>query len=209
MLYKEAVSTFLYETLIRLMKIRSLQKFRLVGGTSLALQLGHRESVDIDMFSPEYPIADSVSKELKVFFPKTEIRVSEFQITIYLPINMNEELKIDLMSTEDFIKPPVIKEGIRLAHMEDIASMKLEAITSRKEKKDYWDIAILLQKYSFTRLIDFYKEKYPWNDLREVIEHLGQMEQCDKQPDPKILIEDNWDKAKERIKTQLMLFIKH
>ncbi len=80
--------------------------FYLVGGTAIALYLGHRASIDFDN---------------------------------------EEELKIDIMETDKFIKPQVNIDGIRFAHIEDIAAMKLEAITSRNTKKDFYDIAELLK----------------------------------------------------------------
>ena len=51
MLRKETISTELLEVLKSLMEMPILKNHRLVGGTSLALQIGHRISIDIDLFS--------------------------------------------------------------------------------------------------------------------------------------------------------------
>jgi hypothetical protein len=207
MLHKETVSPGLLQTLEELMKIDSLKAFRLVGGTALALQMGHRKSVDIDLFVNEYPLNKSVVEEIKLQYPQAETRFSKFHITTYLPFYGNDELKVDMMSTDVFIRPVVIKENIRLAHTEEIAAMKLEAITSRKEKKDYWDIFILMQKYGLTQLFEFYEERYPWNDLREVIENLGLFEHCDNQPNPIILDSQSWHDVKSTLSYELEIFI--
>ena len=50
-LYYKTVSPLLLSALQKLMKADEFNSFRLVGGTSLSLQLGHRESVDIDLFT--------------------------------------------------------------------------------------------------------------------------------------------------------------
>lgn len=207
MLYKQTISTFLYETLEHLMKLESLQGFRLVGGTSLALQLGHRTSIDIDLFCEDYPIDKLILEELRLFYPKVEIRSSSLHVTMFLPVNNNEELKVDFMSTDKFIRPIILKNGLRLAHVEEIAAMKLEAITTRKEKKDYWDISVLLKKYSVAQLIEFYKERYPWNDIREVVEHLGLAENCNKQPDPIVMDSSDWNGVKASIREGLQVFL--
>ena len=56
--------------------------------------------------------------------------------------------------------------------MADIAAMKLEAISARSVKKDYWDIAELLNIYSLAQMIDFYEERYPWNDIKPIMERI-------------------------------------
>ena len=122
---------------------------------------------------------------------------------MYLLDNKGGELKADFMSTDDFIRSEVVHKNIRLAHPEEIAAMKLEAITSRKEKKDYWDIFILLNEYSFSQLMDFYKERYPWNDIREVIESTGTSDKCDNQPDPLTFCYKEWAEVKLKIHSEL------
>lgn len=208
MLFKQTISPFLYDTLTRLMQIDELKDFRLVGGTGLSLQLGHRKSVDIDMFSPVYFKGETMIPLMKKYFPRTEIRDIAFGVSIYLPEpGSGNELKIDLMTNEEYIRPPVIEEEIRLAHIEDIAAMKLEAITSRKEKKDYTDIAELLKTYTINQMVGFYKERYPWNDLRPVVENLPKFGLCDKQPDPFFLNEMDWASVKKAISAAFDVFI--
>jgi len=205
MLYKQTISPFLQETIIKLMRIDELNSFRLVGGTALSLLMGHRKSLDIDMFTANYIKSEELLQIMKKYFPRTEIRDISFGVTMYLPIpGSDKELKVDLMCNEEYIRPCLEEDGIRIAHVEDIAAMKLEAITTRKEKKDYWDIAEILDNYSLEQMTGFYKERYPWNDLRAVMENLTMFSKCDGQFDPECLNNKNWENVKTIISLALI-----
>ena len=197
MLYKQTTTPFLYKTLNKLMKIPEFTNFRLVGGTGLSLQLGHRKSIDIDLFSDiEFNINNYKFFTRKIF-PKSEIRTSPFGITFYLATPDKKQLKIDIMETENFIRPIQNIDNIRFAHIEDIAAMKLEAITTRNTKKDFYDIAELLEKYSFEQLLNFYSEKYPYNDIKEVLENITFFsEDCENEFEPDILNNKDWISVK-------------
>jgi len=200
MLYKETIPPFLCETLKKLMGINELNDYVLVGGTALSLLIGHRKSVDIDLFSSTYREGFELIPILKKYFHRTEIRDLGFGITMYLySSDSNVELKVDIMSNEQFIRPIQVIDNIRIASIEDIAAMKLEAITTRLEKKDYWDIAELLFKFSFYDMFEFYKQRYPWNDLRGVIEKITLIDKCDTQPDPITINSNTWLVLKDRI----------
>jgi hypothetical protein len=200
MLYKQTISPFLEETLIKLMHLEELNDYRLVGGTALSLLFGYRKSVDIDMFTANYCKSDELIQIMKKHFPRTEIRDLGFGVTLYIPFpDSDKELKVDLMCNEEYIRPYHLEEGIRIAQIEDLAAMKLEAITTRKEKKDYWDIAEILDKYSLEQMIGFYKERYPWNDLKAVMESLIIFNKCDGQFDPEVLNNKNWEDIKSII----------
>lgn len=208
MLYKQTVSAALYDTLKKLMEIEELSDFVLVGGTALSLQLGHRISVDIDLFTPKYPINQNIGYILRRIFPKSDINKTNYYIVAYIKQNDSSDLKVDLMCNEEFIRPPLIVENIRIAHIEDIAAMKLEAISSRKEKKDYWDIFQILCSYSFEQLIDFYVERYPYNDIKNVICGLGEIQLCDNQPNPVVINNSTWTDVKTKITKSLNDYIK-
>ena len=163
MLFKQTTTPFLYKILKDLMLMKEFKNFRLAGGTGLSLQLGHRQSIDIDLFSDiEFNVND-FAKIIRKIYTKAEIRTFVFGITFYIKDENKKELKIDVMQTDKFIKPIIIEDNIRFAHIEDIAAMKLEAITSRNTKKDFYDIAELLNKYTLVELLKFYSKKYPYN----------------------------------------------
>jgi hypothetical protein len=75
MLYKQTTTPFLFETLQNLMEWKELELFRLVGGTGLSLQLGHRQSIDIDLFSDTDHDFNDLAKIVRKRMPNAEIRV--------------------------------------------------------------------------------------------------------------------------------------
>ncbi len=198
MLYFETVSPLLQKTLIELMLIDDFKEYRLAGGTALSLFLGHRKSVDIDLFCSEYKSFETLFPVIKKHFPKAQINDIGFGAAMYIPvIESKNYLKVDFCSDEPFIRNVVLENGIRFAHTDDIAAMKLQAVSTRSEKKDFWDIAELLQKYTINQMLNLYKERYIWNDdLKNVITRLSQPEKCDNQPDPVNLNEKNWESVK-------------
>ena len=193
MLYKQTTTPFLFQTLENLMGWKELELFRLVGGTGLSLQLGHRQSIDIDLFTDTDFDINELAKVVRKKIPNAEIRKLSFGLTLYVPTHGERDLKIDLMYTDKFIRNPVIIENIRIAHLEDIAPMKLEAITSRNTKKDFFDISELLKTYRIEDLLNFYTEKYPFNDIKQVLENITFFaEDCELEFDPIILNNSDW-----------------
>ena len=200
MLHKETIPPFLGKTLDDLMKIRELSNFLLVGGTALSLLLGHRRSIDIDLFEPNYNTGAELVPILRKYYPGIRISDIGFGISMYIPIpDSDKKLKVDICSNETFIRPYLLSDGIRIAHIEDIAAMKLEAITTRFEKKDYWDIAEILERYSLKDITEFYMERYPYNDLADVMGRLTQYDKCNEQPDPDCLNGKTWENVKNKL----------
>lgn len=157
MLRKETVTADTLELLKSLMQDENLDNFFLVGGTALSLQIGHRISIDIDLFSQN--------------------AFDEGQMLSYLESNKSFQLdyqdkntikgqidktKVDLI-THSY---PLVKklneiEGIRFASLEDIAAMKLNAIVGNGTRlKDFIDIAFMSHYLSLQYMVDAYEEKY-------------------------------------------------
>ncbi len=137
MLYRETVSAELLALLSKLMSIEALCDLRLVGGTALALQLGHRNSIDIDMFG-SHRLSDSQIMEALASFEEVEIVATSKSIKVYFVDNV----KVDLVNYPyPWLDPEVAIEGIRMASVRDIAAMKIAAITQRGSKKDFIDRA--------------------------------------------------------------------
>ena len=191
-----------------LMRREELKNYRLVGGTALSLYKGHRVSDDIDMFlDPEKEFDKQKIKKVLISLADSpeDIEISEmtFGFSSYLTFNVSgDELKIDLMHFESdpFIDEPSIVSGIRLASIRDISAMKLNAITSRSEKKDFIDINELLAEYSLHEMLEHYKQKYPYNDPKDVIFAFSAIDKADGSYMPRMFINLNWEQVKENIK---------
>jgi predicted nucleotidyltransferase component of viral defense system len=138
MLHLNTIDITVYNILTKLTSFDYLSHFALAGGTSLALQIGHRKSIDIDLFAFE----DSDFREISVFlensFDNIIIRKTS-PVFIFCHIN---SVKCDFVkhSNHKLIKPCFVQEGIRLFSVEDIVAMKLHAICGRGSKKDFYDI---------------------------------------------------------------------
>lgn len=162
MLHTETVSTTTLELLKRLMGNPTMSSFALVGGTALALQMGHRISIDLDFFCNE-----SFSEENLRCFLEKDFRLKTNFISNNTLKGEIAGVKIDCIAHRyPWIKPFEVIDGIRLASLEDICAMKLNAITGNGTRiKDYIDIAFLSTRYSLTQMLDFYERKYQANTL--------------------------------------------
>lgn len=158
MLYKETVKGETFQLLIDLMQDERLKDFNLAGGTALALYLGHRISIDLDLFTSE----SFNAKELESHLINQYNFKSDFLEKNTLKGTINN-VKIDCIThAYPYLKKPVTtKEGIRLYSIEDIAAMKLSAITDNGTRlKDFIDISFLSTKLSFAEMLNAYKNKF-------------------------------------------------
>ena len=187
----------------KLNTLPELSVFNLVGGTSLALQTGHRISVDLDFFSSQYFDVDVLRKKLSFYFPEFEL-ISTSRLGFSCKI---QEVKCGFYNWDaPFIKPPIIEDGINFCSLEDIATLKFDAILTRKEKKDFWDIEILISKFWFENILLFYKQKYPNNDIKLALNILAVIDLADDSEDPVIVIPKKWEDIKISIKKSWQLY---
>ena len=170
--------------LIELMHKQYLQKFNLVGGTALSMQIGHRISIDLDMFTTEAFDTLELKSKLEDDYTFFEV-LMESQNTLITNIN---DIKVDFIRFKyGFTYPPIIEKEIRIVNIKDIASMKLDAITGRGKKKDFFDLYFLLKKYTLPELFNLYQEKYHHTTIFHVIKSIVYFEDADKEPDPVIV----------------------
>jgi len=174
-LYLNTVSKLLWNSLTELMKLKELENFRLVGGTALSLQLGHRASADIDMFTDaEYGSIDFIKIEdvLREKFAFVDSLSGDFigmGKSFFIGNEASDLVKLDLFYTDKFVFPLIEFNQVRLASIEEIAAMKLDVIGRGGRKKDFWDFHELLEKFSLDEMIDFYSTRYPYNYHKEEI----------------------------------------
>ena len=166
MLYKNTVESGTLGTLRRLMQLPELKQFALVGGTNLALRLGHRFSVDLDIFTNEPFDLPEVWDAVRHEFPQV-LKLDERGQTLLATI---DGVKIDLIKhAYPYLFPVEEIDGIRMLSIPDIIPMKLGALARRGSKKDFWDIAYLLDYHSLSEMLDFFKRKYQNDDIGYVV----------------------------------------
>lgn len=197
MLHYETITSGTLELLRKLRALPLLKDTRLVGGTALALQLGHRKSVDIDLFGQIHVETFELNYELSRIAAVTSIKQSP-NIHIYLI----EGIKVDIVNYPyPWIEDVVREDDLRIAGIKDIAAMKIAAITGRGSKKDFVDIYFLLQQFSLAELIEFYLKKYSDGSEFMALKSLTYFEDAESDPSPEMLIDIEWDDVKRAITT--------
>lgn len=195
MLHYQTLDKPTLELLKQLMALSPFEKTCLCGGTSLALQIGHRKSIDIDLFGLVELEDLTVSKTLATF-GNVQIIKSTPNIHIYI-INST---KVDIVNYHyPWIGSIKTEDCIRLASKQDIAAMKLAAITGRGSKKDFIDLYFLLDKYTLEDMLEFYNQKYIDGSIFMVIKSLVYFDDAEQDPDPYMLRPIQWQMVKSRI----------
>lgn len=113
----------------------------------------------------------------------------------------NQLVKTDILYWDDFLFNAVEIEGIRMATVEEIGAMKLDAISRGGRKKDFWDLVEIFDTYSLDHLLQVYRKKYPYNDIADVLAGLGDFSVANEVPDPVCLRKRNWEYIKQEIFT--------
>jgi hypothetical protein len=180
-----------------------LSKTRLVGGTALALQIGHRKSIDLDFFGElDFEIQDLID-EIKEFAELTILSESK-NIHVYL-VN---GIKVDFVNYKyPWIDSAICEDGILLAGIRDIAAMKIAAIIGRGTKKDFIDIAFLLQKFSLKEIFDFYSSKYNDGSIFMALKSITYFDDAESDIMPDMLLKKSWEQAKREVKSHAKNFL--
>ena len=198
MLFLDAIEPKTFSLLKRLQALPELAATRLVGGTSLALQLGHRISVDLDIFGIWDYTLDLAGRFSAIGSTEKESGTPDGKMAFFYI----DDVKVDCVSYDMYkwLEPPVEVDGVRLAGVKDIAAMKVNAITNRGTRKDFVDMARLLDDYSLNDIFAWYREKYPEANPALAMRSLSYFVDAETMPMPKMLVPFDWEEAKDRIR---------
>jgi len=206
MLQYTTINTTTLELLRELMHENCLKDFNLVGGTALALQLGHRISIDLDLFTLNDFDTQYILSELGKKFRITEITEYPFSIIqkIEFPNDTQNYIKVDIVKYPyKLIKPPINLDGIRLLTKEDIIPMKLSTIGSRGSKKDFYDIFFLLKEFELKEMFKLFEQKFPNVNYFHIVKSLTDFDDADIELNPKTFVKLSWDEVKNEIQKQV------
>lgn len=173
----------------------------LAGGTAIALQLGHRKSVDLDFFTPTKfeEIQWQQHWEERFKFKLAQIDKQTIVGTI-------KKVKLSLMGFKyKLILPPEVYKDILVASLPDLAAMKLNTIMGRGAKRDFIDIYFLAKEYGLKKLLEFYGEKFGNLEEKEIMIKKGLIyfEYADKEYMPDMLVPTDWKKIKQWFISQI------
>jgi hypothetical protein len=185
------------------MQIGEFLGLNLVGGTSLALQIGHRKSIDLDLFGyfeiDEYHLSSILGQFDSVKLLNKSANIKTFLIN---------EIKVDFVNYPyHWLEPCQTINGIRLATIKDITAMKLSAITGRGTKKDFIDIFSLFDYFSLAEMLQFYRDKFPDGTEFLVLKSLTYFEDAEKEQIPFMLKEIDWEAVKSKIVFETKTFL--
>ena len=188
MLYYKTITEQTLELLTKLQKIHDFSLLRLVGGTGLALQIGHRVSIDIDLFGQlngdEFSMAENINSIGKAIQLKKSKNINIYTIN---------DIKVDFVNYYyPWLEKPIIENQLTLASKKDIAAMKLAAITGRGTKKDFIDLYFLLKDFSLSEMLCFYKDKYADGTEFLVLKSLTYFDDAEEDEEPIMIVNINW-----------------
>lgn len=202
MLRKETIAESTLELLIELMQDEHLKDFFLVGGTALSLRIGHRTSIDIDLFS------------LNPFDEKRMLEYMERKRGLqlnYLDKNtikgQIDNVQVDMIThAYPLVQNLEVIEGIRLASIQDIAAMKLNSIAGNGTRvKDFIDIAFLSSFLSLDQMLEAYENKYKTRNVVIVLKSLAFHQDINHMEPIKLVVENySWKLVEQRIKRMLI-----
>ena len=188
-----------------------LHDFHLVGSTALSLQLGHRISIDLDLFTSKDFDTENILVEIRKKKNIQVVRQNEqnsSMLNVECPINSKEYVKVDVVKNPYPLLGNVRnEEGLRMLSYEDIIPMKLSAITNRDTKKDLFNIYELLKLYSIEDMFLFFKRKFPDIKHFHVLKSLTSFEDAENDFAPISVNNTDWSMVNEKIEQKVTSFL--
>jgi hypothetical protein len=182
-------------TLCVLRDAHLLDRYYLAGGTGLALQFGHRLSLDLDFFSLEHFNEDAYLQQLQ--------RLPGFALAAKAPYTLHATVKETKISFLGYAYPVLFPAnvflGVDVADPRDIACMKLSAIASRGTKRDFLDFYLCAERYGLAEILRLFDRKYAQTNYSRIhlLKSLTFFADAEKDPMPQMLVTLDWDKVKE------------
>lgn len=176
------------------------QGFYLGGGTALALQLGHRRSIDFDWFlEGRIPDPLLLSREIQETLPFLTTRIEPR--TLFGTVN---GVRVSFFEFRYPMLDPAVPwpaYECRLASLRDIACMKLSAIVQRGSKKDFVDLFALGQDgFQLAEMLGWYRTKFSIEDIGHVLYALAYFDDADAERMPRMLWKVEWKEVKDVIR---------
>ncbi len=214
-MYYNTVNKLLKDSLQILMASEVFKDFRLVGGTSLSLQLGHRMSIDIDLFSDavygsiDFTELDHFLRSAFKYVDSSNDLDPAMGKSYLVGTDKVNTVKLDIYYTDTFIRPILTVDAIRLATIEEIIAMKKDVVQRGGRKKDFWDLHECLPNYGIDKMLELHEERYPYGHDRDLIlKNFIEFTSADDDFDPICLQGKYWEFIKEDIEEAISQYQK-
>ena len=182
------------------MAVKEFDAFRLVGGTGLSLYRGHRESVDIDLFSDapydsiNFGAIDEFLRKTYSYVDTNEYKDVGMGRSYYVGKNKDACVKLDLFYTDGFIQEVLFIDDIKLATVEEIIAMKIDVISRGGRKKDFWDIHELKDDYTMKEMLILHEKRYLYDhDQTHIRKSFSDFKSADEDFEPVCLKSKHWE----------------
>ena len=202
MLHKQTVLQSTLDLLKKIQAMPDVSNMRLVGGTALALTIGHRKSIDLDLFG----VFDE-NKSFRELLLKSGHSVDGSETGAVQSLRV-DDVKVDFVNYPyPWLNNAVVEEGVTLADIHDIAAMKLSAAANRGRKKDFVDIAFLLDRLSLKEMFDLYQRKFSVSEYSFALRGLTYFDDAEDDPMPEMLVPMTWKEVKHKIESNVREFV--
>lgn len=180
--------------------LADIESFYLGGGTAMALQLGHRQSVDFDWFS------SSTLKDPLALARRAEERGLNLEDIQVAPGTLHATVNGVRVSILEYLYPQLSEHVVwpeyscSFASLDDLGAMKLAAVAQRGSRKDFVDIYALGDKHKpLLDLLELYRRKYSVQDIGHVLAGLAYFDDAEDEPMPTMLWDVSWHAIRSRI----------
>ena len=202
MLHTEAVLKSTLDLLRELQSLPRMADMRLVGGTALALHMGHRKSVDLDLFGrfeEDTPFRVLLTNAGHVADGPERGVVQTLRV---------DGVKVDLVNYPyPWLQSSSDENGISVAGIQDIAAMKLSAAANRGRKKDFIDIAFLLDVFALKDMFGLYQKKFSVSEFSFALRGLTYFDDAEDDPMPEMLMPVTWGDVKTKIESRVREYV--
>lgn len=199
-LHWHTVTPLLQQILKNLMQEPLFRPFRLVGGTSLSLQIGHRKSVDIDLFTDKpydsinFTVVDQWLRQQYPYVSDLLPGPVGMGLSYVIGNSFEDSIKLDMFYTDTYIRPAIVMDHIKFAAIEDVIAMKIDILQREARKKDFWDIHALLDNYPVKQMIALHKERYPYTHSEDlIIRNFTNFSRANEDLNPVCLLQKHWE----------------
>lgn len=196
-LYPETLPDKTAKLLEKIREWEGISEFYLSGGTALSLQLGHRESEDLDFFCESDFDPTRIQQGLEKLGKLSDVELQAKTFNGYI-----EGVKVQFLGYPyPLLEPTADYRGIRLSSVMDIACTKLQTIGMRGSKKDFVDMYAILQQMSITELLADLAIKYQQTqyNLPHIMKSLVYFADAEGQVMPRLHQNIEWEQVKEKM----------
>lgn len=207
MLQTKAIEPITLSILNDLMQLDALKNFYLVGGTAMAMQYGHRLSIDLDLFCNEPLVHETILVELQnKFGAEFYFAGKHLKVGIFCQIS---GVKVDIVYyPHPIIAPIIIEENIRMFGIYDLAAMKVQAILGRGSKKDFFDLEEILKHLTLKDIIQAHTQKFPSQQLLISIPYaITYFDDAEESETPVSLNGSTWEGTKKTLQKHVRAFL--